>query len=314
MTNLSPCGKCVVGQFGSPPPCLLAIGCCWSGCETASCCCPTFGRCGTKCGDENRTCLMSFACVVSIISMLCMLFGALALGTSEGTLSGFAWSQAEATMELFIVNETTGELTNGDFLPEAIPLSTPINLYIGISAVLVEFESFDNTITKWNGVDCETDFGAVCQGCKDSATGSAMLAIMGVVTGIPQITTDLLRSHAVSDLRCQKGFGIGTGIYGMLSTISAMQSFAAACVSALNDTSEELTVGPGPGYYAIMLGALLKLVDVFIHIIVPVPNRHPLPAWVRLKKWRDEVHDKVEAKIEEVKVEVAEKRAHAEDQ
>lgn len=64
-------------------------------------------------------------------------------------------------------------------------------------------------------------------GCLDSASATVSFAIMGAITQIPQMTTDLQRSTRFGDVNCQATMGAVTSFWGTYSGISSLASFSA---------------------------------------------------------------------------------------
>jgi hypothetical protein len=121
-----------------------------------------------------------------------------------------------------------------------------------------------------------------------------MTAIMGVATLLPQLATDLLRSQADLGLRCQKVFGLLTGIWGLVSSLSI---FARTCRRDLEAVRGSADFAYGPGFICFAVATFLKAFDVIAHAILAVPEdpkahrtlagdcRQP-PAAARLRTWR----------------------------
>ena len=49
--------------------------------------------------------------------------------------------------------------------------------------------------------------GEACHKCRQAALATVLPAVMALVTALPQLTTDLVRSLPDQDVRCQKAFG-----------------------------------------------------------------------------------------------------------
>ncbi len=68
--------------------------------------------------------------------------------------------------------------------------------------------------------------------------------------------------------------GIVTGILGFLSTLAALNTFADTCFRSLDSNLDELTVTktPGAAFILLLVATILKAVDIWAHLIVPVPE------------------------------------------
>ena len=59
------------------------------------------------------------------------------------------------------------------------------------------------------------------------------LVIMGAITQVGQIMTDLQRSHPKGHLNCQRFLALLTGVYGSVSTLAALMTYAESCHKGL---------------------------------------------------------------------------------
>uniref|UniRef100_A0A6U3A1P7 Uncharacterized protein n=2 Tax=Lotharella globosa TaxID=91324 RepID=A0A6U3A1P7_9EUKA len=97
---------------------------------------------------------------------------------------------------------------------------------------------------------------------------------MALITSIPQLTTDVQRSHPEGDLNCQKVFGVVTGILGFVTTLAAINTFVGDCQRNLTSTDPNgghITYTFGPSLILLTLATFAKLLDVTIHLILPLP-------------------------------------------
>lgn len=85
--------------------------------------------------------------------------------------------------------------------------------------------------------------------------------------------------HIVSQLipnlfHMQHSMGIVTGVIGLLSTLAALNSFADTCFRSLDSNlpNLSLTKTPGAAFILLLIATVFKVVDVWAHIIVPVPK------------------------------------------
>jgi hypothetical protein len=69
--------------------------------------------------------------------------------------------------------------------------------------------------------------------------------------------------------------GIITGIFGLVSTLAALHAYNQTCVEALDSNVGSIYIAQrlGVGYYLVYVTALAKVVDIWAHLIVPVPAK-----------------------------------------
>lgn len=71
--------------------------------------------------------------------------------------------------------------------------------------------------------------------------------------------------------------GIVTGIFGLVSTLVPMYTFADACLTELQPgfRYHNVTINSklGTAFYLLLVATLLKVVDVLAHFLVPVPDK-----------------------------------------
>ena len=129
-------------------------------------------------------------------------------------------------------------------------------------------------LVNWNEATCENALymKESCEACKSVASSSSTMAIMGVITTFPQMTTDFLRAFPENDLRCQKAFGVVTGLFGMITNLISLQLFNTVCHKDLDGEGNYFS--PGSGLICIWLASMFKLCDVIAHCLVPVPKNY----------------------------------------
>ena len=94
-----------------------------------------------------------------------------------------------------------------------------VDVYVGLSGVAYQLhdtgtdEDGKLKFTNWEDYECSSGDADLCDksgDCKTAATGLIATAILGAVTQLGQLTTDLQRSTIAGDLNCQKTMGIVT--------------------------------------------------------------------------------------------------------
>ena len=220
----------VLKRCKDPPPCLTRIPCFWAVCENGYCC-PTIGRCGLRLmgKDGFRKRIMYIAALLSFISLLLGIWGSFATSMEEEIVRAAPWSVGRVPLKAFLGghNSTAYRIAQAR-MGNAFKADALISLYIGLNGVVVDTKSALRGIdaaeelkfVNWDEAKCTSTVQMrACEACKMQATGSSTMAIMGVITTVPQLTTDLLRAFAENDLYCQKAFGIVTGLFGMITYV-----------------------------------------------------------------------------------------------
>mmetsp|Transcript_13521 Transcript_13521/g.50304 ORF Transcript_13521/g.50304 Transcript_13521/m.50304 type:complete len:185 (+) Transcript_13521:566-1120(+) len=148
----------------------------------------------------------------------------------------------------------------------------------------VVFETNEDTFfIDWDDSEyCNDDYFDNCDECRDAAEGTFSVAILSFVTAIPQLATDIQRSHLDGDVNCQRLFGIVTGTVGCISGIISVLTYTQACGENFPDegvtvvdgleVESEFSYRLGPSAILLLVASLMKLIDVAIHCLVPVPE------------------------------------------
>jgi len=233
-----------------------------------------YGKCGIPCAEANRTPIMCSAFIASLVSWIFMILAALAVSESSAPIQKFAWVKATA--------DAPGLKVNMDLGIKALAVTT----YNKTSMVEEE------RVAAWSDDVCghsvSAEMETACDKCEEQLSSTTSFIFLSIVTQIPQLTTDLQRTTAFGDVNCQKTFGTITGIFGALSGMATMVSFANACWNdlpttlVLNNTYTDYQAIPvpitwegGTGWTLMLIAVMLKIFDVFCHFIVPTPpGRH----------------------------------------
>jgi len=215
--------------------------------------CKRVGRFGCKRFQEDsndddnsgsgRCCLMGFATILSCIGVLFAILSCLALSEDIDTLKNFSWSYGESTAD-------SGEI------------------FLGLYGIVECPANQGCKYTEYGNDECTAQF---CDDCKNASSDSIPTAVMGVVTYLPQVLTDIQRSTPEGDINCQKFLGILTGIIGFVTTISAISTYTDACQNGLEDHTTGIQWVLGPGLAFLFLSAAIKPFDVIFHCILPTP-------------------------------------------
>lgn len=127
---------------------------------------------------------------------------------------------------------------------------------------------------------CSRNGGEVadaCEDCKGAAIAETTL-IIGVITQLPTIFTDLQRATRWGDTHCQSTMGVLTNVVSWYATITALASWNEACYANLSDTilNSPVDWSLGFAFSLLFISTLCKLIDAAAHLIVPSPQRGPL--------------------------------------
>lgn len=120
-----------------------------------------------------------------------------------------------------------------------------------------------------------------CSSCNDVSNELVRKVITTAIFYLPNIFTDILRMYPYYDVNCQKAFGMIINFSSIIVGYSLIRSYKQICYASFNagsfpDESGDLMYsykwGGGPGLLRLWIATLLKLVDVFCHVMVPVPS------------------------------------------
>ena len=312
--ELDGCDKFIMNRCNEPPPCLTKIPCCWKACENGYCCLP-LGLCGLPFINDKpsyRKNIMYFAAFLSKIAIYLGIWACFATSENMGLVRIAPWSSGKVPLYQFLggSNSTTYKIVQAK-LGKNFDENAKVKMYIGLNGVVVDATDAlkgqpgaETKFINWKEATCATTFSMKdsCEACKDVASSSSTMAIMGVITTIPQLTTDFLRAFPENDLRCQKAFGIITGLFGMITNLMALQLFNTVCHKDF-DTEGDYFVA-GSGLICITLASMFKAYDVIAHCIVPVPSNVKELAHRKLGMIKDAVHEQkqtIKNKINEMK-------------
>jgi len=235
-----------MGIYTPPPKCLDDEQCpgCHRVCE-ASAWCAAFGRIGLDplpFGLQRHQ-IMVIALVFSVLGQIFLVAGICAFSKDNDTVVNTAWAIG------------TGKSGHSG------------SVYVGLTRVATRVHG-KLSGTDISDVNCD-DLDDACKSCVNAVEGIQVTAIMGVITQVPQILTDIQRSTVRGDRNCQKFMGVATGIFGCLSTLAALGTFRDSCWRL---QTEYYDMEPGPGFILTAVATILKTIDVVCHLILPTPR------------------------------------------
>jgi len=129
-------------------------------------------------------------------------------------------------------------------------------------------------LQEWDFASAQSFNGEACSMCRSTAMASVSFVIMGVLTQIPQMTTDLQRSTRFGDVNCQATMGAITGFTGAYSTLASLGTFSQSCWRNFPGQSfagKNIHWTPGPALICLVIATLLKFWDAISHLLVPTP-------------------------------------------
>ena len=74
-----------------------------------------------------------------------------------------------------------------------------VEVFVGLKKIVVTYDD-ETESALWTDEVCSEDY---CDQCKRACQRSSTVAIVALLTSLPQVTTDLVRARAASDLNCQ---------------------------------------------------------------------------------------------------------------
>lgn len=252
----------------SPPPCLISKTFRRYASDNDSCgpvSCVRVGQWGTEWADRNRSQLMFFAFWLSFTSFILLIIPLASLSYNESTVVGTNWSVGSIDL----------------------PSGSSFDYYIGLKLVSVRCSGGDAcpdiTSFKWSDSTCTSNYGCndCCKDCKDSVAGTVTSAVMGLITMLPQMGTNLQRSRRDGDLNCQKYMAIFTGFVGIFSNLGTISNFQAGCFNDLPTSydppdgggSYDISYRVGPAIWCLIFATILKVFDIIFNVLLPVPTK-----------------------------------------
>jgi len=264
-----------------------------------STCCRFCGSSGFRSAEKLRSTIMLLAFAVSFFSWILLIYPLLGLSMTPRLIRAGAWAQGSVhipgrgnpfevhvglkgrvdTVDCNAAWNQTLCLENVH-RAEALPFVPQGG---GVFSRLVPWsktgscpDPAGSLATRLRGDVPDTSSASPCQRCRASAAETVTFAIMGAVTQIPQMTTDLQRATRFGDVNCQSTMGFATSLFGCFSALMSLRSFGFSCWKTFPDASVGtdmplLRMGAGPAFWCLVVASVLKLVDALAHFVVPTP-------------------------------------------
>mmetsp|Transcript_14015 Transcript_14015/g.44021 ORF Transcript_14015/g.44021 Transcript_14015/m.44021 type:complete len:361 (+) Transcript_14015:92-1174(+) len=283
-------------------------------------CCIFCGSLGVSWAHRNRKMVMLVAFAVSLFSWALLIYPVFGLSLNPGLIRSAAWVTGEAHLHdhLALLHVYIGLRGRVDELDCKQARNQSLCEHLMDTASYVQWpfeEQGDGVYTRilswgrnescpdpnnglsasvFQGPDRPVLHGHACQECRESVAETVSFAIMGIITQIPQMTTDLQRSTAFGDVNCQATLGLVTSLWGCFSALFALRSFSRSCWWSFQESTSGSAVAfewrPGPPFYCLVVASVLKLWDAFSHLAVPTPRgRHSRPpkGVEKLEEWME---------------------------
>lgn len=270
-------------------------------------CCRRCGRFGTDFGRRNRRPVMVGAFWFSLIGWLFTMYAASAALLSAGILKQAAWAYGsvwhnETGTRLSVAVGLRGRVDtidcalarDAEICAFALNHTSFHEVSAGVFERVVAWDDSESCLSgselrgttfasTWKFLASEAHSKAPCAGCRNTAMESVSFAISSVLSQIPQMATDLQRATRFGDVNCQATMGAVTSLIGFITTVSALGTFYRGCRLNLPEVvhwagSNAVDWHMGPAFICFFIAAVMKLLDVSAHLLVPTPEaRHTIP-------------------------------------
>lgn len=243
---------------------------------------------------------------VSLLAWVFCLLSLVGLANNDAAVQRMPWAKITAT---FGASHVDVDLGVKRFVVDTAGVSTAAKSLLSIEDT-VGIEWGDPRACNGSAFGMS---GEHCAKCSHAAQNDVFsLAVVGALTQIFQMVTDLQRSTVHGDMNCQKVQGLVTGLLSLATSFSSLHKFADACLyspptslsvgldgsafgSALpggvdlaaaastagitleegNSVTLQMAYTHGTGFVLCWLAVALKIVDIICHLIVPTPKgRH----------------------------------------
>jgi len=274
-------------------------------------CCIFCGSRGFPCAHRNRKTVMAVAVGVNLFMWGLLIYPVFGLSLNADQIKNAAWATGEARNEgqepflnVYVglkarVDEIDCKRVQNRSTCEsamaAIGSSASVQWPFdsqgdGVYSRVVEWSSDGSCPEPGSGLDVGAasgptpgpQAGDACRTCQESVGETVTFAIMGVITQIPTIATNMQRSTAFGDVNCQATMGFVSSFFGCFSALMTLRSFSMSCWRNLEPESSgsPITVEwqGGAAFWCLVAASVLKLWDAFSHLATPTPpGRHSKP-------------------------------------
>jgi len=199
----------------------------------------------------------------SVLGLIFMLAGCFAVSTDHGPIKNACFGK--------------GTLKN-----EGVLMA---DIYVGLKSLASTAADGTEGVVSFDEL-CDSSLPIVqankakCDDCHENSFGMVTTVILGTITCLPTIFTDVLRMYPAYDVNCQKTWAVIFALFSTISTLAAFSMYKGLCQDSFpsgdftdeNGTAFNLTWSTGPGLVLCVVATLLKFVDIIVHLLVPVPE------------------------------------------
>jgi len=279
-------GKSKYGN--SRPPCFIFfVPICvkwWPGYLESNCLCENLGSIGLLDPEHTskRRLLLKSGLVSNILGFFLTVYTCFAISKRHNFIQNASFSRAEF------------KFANGTAVPLSLDIGLTAIAYENLAGtgknVVVRFDEFCGLIE--DGLDryMHPDHCARCNEISNSLIASLVL---GLLSYLPTLTTDVLRMWPNYDVNCQKVFASFFSMFSLGMSIYTWKGYGNGCFDAfyegdvyfdesMNPVVDPETEGyamkltfdwvPGPGIMALTIASLSKIVDIICNLLIPTPS------------------------------------------
>jgi hypothetical protein len=247
-------------------------------------CCLCCGKIGLGCADRNRKRIFAAGILLNLFAMFLAILSAVGgLSTSGGVMTAIPWVYGKGTMQQYIgaieVEVHVGITARYDVVDCASAFNGTECESV-LSSLGFEHtggQTYERSLEWRDEFACETfneqETQTLCENCRDDLVPKSTL-IVGILTQLPTIATDLQRATRFGDVNCQATLGFLTNVVSLVSTMTALLAFRWSCWHVMPDTLGNATMEwhLGIGFRCLILATLIKVFDAAFHAIVPTPR------------------------------------------
>ncbi|CAB9497477.1 expressed unknown protein [Seminavis robusta] len=219
-----------------PPPCVKFLPDLFE----QNACCEFFGKIGVFPEDDplTRIWLMRKSMVIHLAGLIMSILAATAITSNQSLLQKFPFSDGVITGYVADIN-----------IQQVI-------MKVGLTTVFVQDDYLGARTQEFDELCTGTTLGipltsqAECNTCKEASAGLVTSMILGVITYIPTIASNINRSYYNYDVNCQKVFGTVIAFFNMIMSLYGWQVYKNACFATFYEGEVALPVLVPVGFNA----------------------------------------------------------------
>lgn len=188
-------------------------------------CCEGYGKIGAFPHDHgcSRIWLMRKSLLVHLGGLILSILACLAITSDPTMLKNFAFSSGAVT---------------GSIAERTLQR---VEMYIGLTSVHVDDAYFGprtyglDELCTFENVGIPLTSLSDCHTCSDASRGLVLTVILGVITYIPSMASNINRAYYNYDVNCQKVFGTLVALLNMLMSLYTWKGYANKCFQNFYD-------------------------------------------------------------------------------